>query len=71
MFSTPEDAEWQSVEGDKTVSVVMLGGDSTVLEYQPNISILALKAFIQSRLGPEPDKQRLLYKEQELKVGPT
>lgn len=71
VFSTPEDAEWQSVEGDKTVSVVMLGGDSTVLEYQPNISILALKAFIQSRLGPEPDKQRLLYKEQELKVGPT
>ena len=71
MFSTPEDAEWQSVEGHKTVSVVMLGGDSTVLEYQPNMSILALKAFIQSRLGPEPDKQRLLYKEQELKVGPT
>ena len=59
------------MEGDKTVSVLMLGGDSTVVEYQPNMSILALKAFIQSRLGPEPDKQRLLYKEQELKVGPT
>ena len=49
----------------------MLGGDSTVVEYQPNMSILTLKAFIKSRLGPEPDKQRLLYKEQELKVGPT
>ena len=59
------------MEGDKTVSIVMLGGDSTVVEYQSNMSILALKAFIQSRLGPEPDKQRLLYKEQELKVGPT
>ena len=71
MSSAPGDADWSSVEGDKTISVVMLGGDSTVVEYQPNMSILALKAFIKSRLGPEPDKQRLLYKEQELKVGPT
>lgn len=70
MSSAPGDADWSSAEGDKTISVVMLGGDSTVVEYQPNMSILALKAFIKSRLGPEPDKQRLLYEEEELKVGP-
>lgn len=70
MSSAPGDADWPSAEGDKTISVVMLGGDSTVVEYQPNMSILALKAFIKSRLGPEPDKQRLLYEEEELKVEP-
>ena len=70
MSCAPGDADWSSAEGDKTISVVMLGGDSTVVEYQPNMSILALKAFIKSRLGPEPDKQRLLYEEEELKVGP-
>lgn len=70
MSSAPGDADWSSAESDKTISVVMLGGDSTVVEYQPNMSILALKAFIKSRLGPEPDKQRLLYEEEELKVGP-
>ena len=46
----------------------MLGGDSTVLEYQPHLTILSLKDFVKRRLGPDPDKQRLLYKEQELKV---
>ncbi|CAH3186653.1 unnamed protein product [Porites lobata] len=66
--SAPGDADWSSAEGNKTISVVMLGGDSTVVEYQPNMSILALKAFIKSRLGPEPDKQRLLYEEEELKT---
>lgn len=70
MSSAPGDADWSSAEGNKTISVVMLGGDSTVVEYQPNMSILALKAFIKSRLGPEPDKQRLLYEEEELKVEP-
>lgn len=69
--SAPGDADWPSAEGDKTISVVMLGGDSTVVEYQPHMTILELKAFIKNRLGPEPDKQRLLYKEEELKVGPT
>lgn len=71
MSSAPGDADWPSAEGDKTISVVMLGGDSTVVEYQPHMTILELKAFIKNRLGPEPDKQRLLYKEEELKVGPT
>ena len=66
--SAPEDADWPSAEGEKTISVVMLGGDSTVLEYQPHLTILSLKDFVKRRLGPDPDKQRLLYKEQELKV---
>ena len=69
MSSDPEDTERPSAEGDKTISVVMLGGDSTVLEYQPHLTILSLKDFVKRRLGPDPDKQRLLYKEQELKVG--
>ena len=47
----------------------MLGGDSTVLAYTPLMAIQALKIFVQKRLGPIPDKQRILYKEQELKVG--
>lgn len=49
----------------------MLGGDSTVLAYQPFMAIRDLKIFVQQRLGPVPDKQRILYKEQELKVGIT
>ena len=65
-----EYVESSSAESDKTISVVMLGGDSTVVEYQPFKTIQALKAFVQNRLGPDPQKQRLLYKEQELKVGP-
>lgn len=47
----------------------MLGGDSTVLAYQPLMAIGDLKLFVQKRLGPVPEKQRILYKEQELKVG--
>lgn len=66
--SAREDAEWPSAEVEKTISVVMLGGDSTVVEYQPAMEILSLKDFVKRRLGPDPDKQRLLYKEQELKV---
>ena len=66
--SAPEDAERPSAEGEKTISVVMLGGDSTVVEYQPAMEILSLKDFVKRRLGPDPDKQRLQYKEQELKV---
>ena len=46
----------------------MLGGDSTVVAYRPYMTILDLKNFVQIRLGPTPQKQRLLYKEQELKV---
>ena len=68
MSSAPEDTDCPSAEGEKTISVVMLGGDSTVLEYQPHLTILSLKDFVKRRLGPDPDKQRLLYKEQELKV---
>lgn len=47
----------------------MLGGDSTVVAYQPLMAIRELKLSVQKRLGPVPDKQRILYKEQELKVG--
>ena len=46
----------------------MLGGDSTVVQYQPFMTVQDLKSFVQTRLGPAPQKQRLLYKEQELKV---
>ena len=66
--STPEHAEMSSLEINQTISVVMLGGDSTVVEYKPSMTIHYLKEFVQTRLGPPPQKQRLLYKEQELKV---
>ena len=46
----------------------MLGGDSTVVHYSPGMTIQELKNFVQTRLGPAPQKQRLLYKEKELKV---
>lgn len=66
--ATPEYAEMSSLESNQTISVVMLGGDSTVVEYKPSMTIQDLKNFVQIRLGPAPQKQRLLYKEQELKV---
>jgi len=68
--STAEDVHSStgSFTGSQTISVVMLGGDSTVVAYQPFMAILDLKIFVQQRLGPVPDKQRILYKEQELKT---
>lgn len=54
---------------DQTISVVMLGGDSTVLEYNPNMTIQELKIYIQEKLGPIPDKQRLIYKGKEIRMN--
>ena len=59
-----------SPEGaNQTISVFMLGGDSTVLKYQPDMTVRNLKLLVKERLGPLPEKQRLLYKDQELKVS--
>ena len=66
--ATTEQVDSSSLEGDQTISVVMLGGDSTVMAYHPFLTIHDLKNYVQVRLGPAPQKQRLLYKEQELKV---
>lgn len=55
-------------EINQTISVVMLGGESTVLEYRPDMTVYEVKNCVKERLGPAPEKQRLLYKEQELKV---
>ena len=60
--------ESSSLESNQTISVVMLGGDSTVVTYNPYLTIQDLKNYVQVRPGPAPQKQRLLYKEQELKV---
>lgn len=60
--AAPEDA-------NPTISVFMLGGDSTVFEYQPDMTVKHLKLLVKERLGPLPEKQRLLYKDQELKVS--
>ena len=57
-----------SLKGSETISVVMLGGDSTVVPYRPGMTIQDLKNFVGTQLGPAPLKQRLLYKEKELKV---
>ena len=66
--ATTENEPSTSLVSSKTISVVMLGGDSTVVPYRPGMTILELKSFVQTRLGPAPQKQRLLYKEKELKV---
>jgi len=50
-----------------TISVFMLGGDSTVFEYQPGMTVKDLKLLVKERLGTSPEKQRLLFKDQELK----
>ena len=68
--SAPEvDDSSASETANKTISVVMLGGDSTVVPYSPLMTIQELKTYVQTKLGPAPEKQRLLFKEQELKVG--
>lgn len=60
--AAPEDA-------NPTISVFMLGGDSTVFEYQPSMTVKQLKLFVKERLGTSPEKQRLLFRDQELKVS--
>ena len=66
--ATTENELSTSLVGNETISVVMLGGDSTVVHDSPGMTIQELKNFVQTRLGPAPQKQRLLYKEKELKV---
>ncbi len=63
-----EATEVSPEETNQTISVFMLGGDSTVLHYRPNMSVKDLKLLVQQRLGPLPEKQRLLYRDKELKV---
>lgn len=58
----------EEADGDTTISVIMLGGESTVISYNPFMPVKQVKSLVQSKLGPQPDKQRLLYGEQELKV---
>ncbi|PFX14609.1 hypothetical protein AWC38_SpisGene21218 [Stylophora pistillata] len=65
--ATTENVEAISLVGNETISVVMLGGDSTVVAFRPSMTIQDLKNYVQTRLGPAPQKQRLLYKEKELK----
>ncbi|KAJ7381006.1 hypothetical protein OS493_004601 [Desmophyllum pertusum] len=62
-----ETAEVAPEDADQTISVVMLGGDCTVLQYRPGMTVKDLKLLVEKRLGPLPEKQRLLYKDQELK----
>ena len=64
-----ETAEGASEDINQTISVVTLGGESTVLAYRPDMTVYAVKNWVKERLGPPHDKQRLLYKEQELKVN--
>ncbi|XP_068701782.1 uncharacterized protein [Montipora foliosa] len=67
--SAPEVVDSSALEtGNNTISVVMLGGDSTVVAYRPLMTIQELKTYVQIKLGPAPEKQRLLFKEQELKT---
>ncbi|PFX18305.1 uncharacterized protein LOC111339739 [Stylophora pistillata] len=56
-----------SQETNLTISIVMLGGDCTVLQYHPDMTVRDLKISVGKRLGYLPEKQRLLYKDMELK----
>ena len=40
-----------------------------MLEYRPDETICTVKKVLEERLGVSPDKQRLLYQGQELKVS--
>ena len=64
-----ETAESASEDINETISVVMLGGESTVLEYRHDTTVYAVKKLVEERLGPSLDKQRLLYKDKELMVS--
>jgi hypothetical protein len=54
--------------GNETIAVAVMGGETAIIPYQGNMTVLSLKYKIQERFGIEPQKQRLLYKEKELKV---
>lgn len=56
-----------SQETNLTISIVMLGGDCTVLQYRPDLTVRDLKIHVENRLGYLPEKQRLLYHDKELK----
>lgn len=52
-----------------TITVMMLGGECAVLPFTPAMTVTQLKNTIEKKLGPVPEKQRLMYKEKELQVG--
>lgn len=64
-----ETTDAASEDANPTISVFKLGGESTVFEYQPGMTVKHLKLLVKERLGTLPEKQRLLYKDQELKVS--
>ena len=64
-----ETTEVSPEDTNQTISVFMLGGDSTVLQYRPDMLVKDLKLFVEQRLGTLREKQRLMYKDKELKVS--
>lgn len=58
--------EMDIVEGD--IRVITLSGVLETFEYQPQKKICHLKGEIENKFKTPPDKQRLLYNDQELKV---
>ncbi|XP_046352764.2 uncharacterized protein LOC124132734 [Haliotis rufescens] len=50
------------------VRVAVLNGDSMTVNYRPYMTILELKQSIQNKLKHEVQKQKLLYKDKEIKV---
>lgn len=64
-----ETTEVSPEDTNQTISVFMLGGDSTVLQYRPDMLVKDLKLFVKQRLGTLPEKQRLMYVDKELKVS--
>ena len=60
--------ELEALSHGSTVTVMMLGGECAVLPFTAAMTVGQLKDAIKKKLGPEPEKQRLMYKDKELKV---
>ncbi|XP_031550084.1 uncharacterized protein LOC116287540 [Actinia tenebrosa] len=57
-----------TLSGNETITVSMMGGETTVIPYDANMTIASLKVKISKCFSTEPQKQRLLCDEKELKV---
>ena len=60
--------ELEALSHGSTVTVMMLGGECAVLPFNAAVTVGKLKDAIKKKLGPEPEKQRLMYKDKELQV---
>ena len=67
---TAEDTPSMMIDtsGSETIRVSVLNGDSINVLFSPSMTVMQLKQIIMSELGHVIQKQKLLWKENELKV---